>query len=273
MKLPRSSLYKIAIVSMIGISNISISKPVIADDVECGDTITTSVTLDEDLTCDVSPALTVIGPDGRLNMTGYEVQCDGSEVGVLLEGRAALLRGGQVADCEVGVLANGDGFHNIQAVSATANASAGFQLVSNSNYMTACTAQENTGVGLIVSGERNNVFQNTFEENTLSGIQIDGDRSYITENFCFENMGSGIEINDSSNSWIVENASENNGTSGAGAAGILMNGFDQQYNLIILNVGILNEDFDAQDLNSDPCNGTNLWRNNTFDTVDPSCLD
>lgn len=273
MKYHHSTLCKIAIVSILGIANIFLSKLVFADDVECGDTIATSVTLDEDLTCDVSPALTVIGPDGRLNMEGIEVQCDGTEVGILIKGRAALLRGGTVTGCEIGVLASGEGFHNIQAVSTIANTTAGFKLDSNSNYMTACTAQNNTGVGLIVSGERNNVFQNSIEGNASTGIQVDGNRSYITENFSFENAGSGIEINDSSNSWIVENAAENNGTSGAGTAGILMNAFGQQYNLIILNVGILNQNFDAQDLNSDPCNSTNVWRNNTFDTADPSCLD
>ncbi|AWF80425.1 hypothetical protein BTJ40_06150 [Microbulbifer sp. A4B17] len=273
MKVHRSTLHKIAIVSIIGVANVPTSKPAAADDVECGGSITTSVTLDEDLICDVSPVLTVIGADGRLNMKGHEVQCDSTEIGILIEGRAALLRSGTVSDCEIGILAGGEGFHNIQEVSTSANSYAGFQLDSDSNYMTACTAQNNTGVGLIVSGERNNVFQNSTEGNTSTGIQVDGNRSYITKNFSSGNAGSGIVINDSNNSWIVENAAENNGTSGAGTAGILMNAFDQQYNLIVLNVGILNEDFDAQGLNSDPCNSTNLWRNNSFDTLDPACLD
>ncbi|WP_252472431.1 right-handed parallel beta-helix repeat-containing protein, partial [Microbulbifer okhotskensis] len=191
-------------------------------------------------------------------MSSNSVQCDGTAVGVVLEGRAALLRAGSVSDCDIGISAEGDGFHNVQSMTTSANSIAGIELVSNSTYLTGSTSKSNTGSGLIISGQRSNVFQNTFEENSLSGIQIDGDRSYVTENFCFQNAGSGIVLNDTDNSWIVENASENNGTPGAGTAGIIVNAFDQQYNLIILNVGILNVDYDAQDLNSDPCNSTIL---------------
>ncbi|HSA80692.1 MAG TPA: hypothetical protein VLE23_07695, partial [Geminicoccaceae bacterium] len=76
--------------------------------VECGDVVTGVERLDRDLICTTpdDPALTIDG--GSLNLNGFTVVCDGTSVGILLQGSGARLRGGAVTGCVLAVHVAGE---------------------------------------------------------------------------------------------------------------------------------------------------------------------
>ncbi len=92
------------------------------DSVQCGDALGPGGVyfLNEDLNCDVSPALTVLG-ETHLNLNGHTLNCeqDSMAVGIQLEGEKASVTNGKVVDCYEGVLVGGSGMHHISRIEYT----------------------------------------------------------------------------------------------------------------------------------------------------------
>ncbi|WHI49133.1 NosD domain-containing protein [Microbulbifer sp. VAAF005] len=244
--------------------------------VECGDTITSRVVLDQDLLCDVTPALTVTGPTGYLDLNGYTLSCDGATVGILVNGMSAIVSGGVfkdgfVSNCNTGISVEGSGIHNLLGLNTSGNSSSGIEFVSSNNTLIQSNISDNTGTGIIIAGGSNNLFSNDISRNEITGIQVDGSSSIISSNTVSDNVLTGIQINNAGSCLISQNTVENNGTEGSNTAGILMELFGQTGNSIVGNTVSGNEDFDLQDDNSEPCE--NSWIGNTPDaTTSGECV-
>ncbi|AWF80968.1 hypothetical protein BTJ40_09175 [Microbulbifer sp. A4B17] len=249
--------------------------------VECGDTITTQVTLEEDLTCgNEAVVLTVVGPTGSLDLNGHTIDCvsQTSGVGVLLSGRAAFLSGGAlengiVSGCIVGVSAEGEGFHNIQGVNVIGgNLGIAVSSSNSSVFQSNVTGSESVGVGL---ESDNSIFINNTITGCPIGLALDECSScLVSNNHVFQNFQFGIVVDGNTvNNLILQNRVELNGNENEMSAGILLGVNNVNGNIIAGNIAINNVGFDLYDSNDDACDGDNFWFGNTFDTANPSCLE
>ncbi|WP_444916427.1 right-handed parallel beta-helix repeat-containing protein [Microbulbifer sp. JMSA003] len=241
--------------------------------VECGDTITSAEILTEDLlNCSGTPALTIEGPTGSLDMNGFTLECGGgSSRGIDVLGSAAVLSNGVVDGCAIGIFVDGDGFHSIQTMTVQDGIDVGIWLISENNIVNGSTATGFFNRGIEIQGSNSQVIGNFLIDNqggTSSGILINGDNSFVAQNICDNNNGEGIVIDPSSGGLVVQNIVTNNGQTG-----ISMEGGGQSDYLITGNIATGNPDGDLVDSNPDACMSTNLWYGNIFDTADPSCLD
>ncbi|AWF80327.1 hypothetical protein BTJ40_05605 [Microbulbifer sp. A4B17] len=244
--------------------------------IDCGDVITTSEVLDRNLVCNVSPALSVEGPSGSLNLDGFSVVCDGTSRGISLDGVAAFLTGGDlmngaVRDCGLGINAGENGFHTIQGVIVSGSSSAGIALRSEGNTLALSTVQT-SDIGVYVFDPNNTIILNEMESNSV-GVLLDAGDSLISQNNVNNNTGWGVIIQRSDGSTISQNSVINNGGTDSASAGILMDLFGQQGNFILGNTVTGNQNFDLLDLNINACDGSNVWVGNVFSISEPSCLD
>ena len=206
----------------------------LAAQVACGDIITRPSNLTGNLTCvgDAGPALTVMGPSGKLNLNGFTVDCNNDDDatdtdGIVLTGRKALVHSGTVTDCTNGVVLSVPGKHHVANITSELNSGDGFHVPdggSNGNKLNANTAQHNGGDGFSVGGpggppSTDNSFVanlsddndgnglsfnttgghkvngNTFSNNDLAGILVSASRAQtIHGNTIFSNGGSGINV-------------------------------------------------------------------------------
>ncbi|AWF81567.1 hypothetical protein BTJ40_12445 [Microbulbifer sp. A4B17] len=246
--------------------------PISAKAVDCGDIVTLAEVLDQSLSCTTNPAVTVVGP-GSLDLNGFTVSCNGSGVGIRLEGTAANLTGGALQDgvitnCGAGMVVLGD-FHNIVGVNVMDNQSLGILFPANNSNLIQSVIINNAGVGVVVTGINNNVSYNEVGQNEFEGIRLEdiASGSVVVNNHVYSSLNSGIVI-ESSNNLIAQNFVEDNGP---GDAGIYMPALGQSGNRILGNQAENNLAFDLQDLNSAPC--LNTWIGNVFDTSDGVCVD
>ncbi|WP_444927065.1 right-handed parallel beta-helix repeat-containing protein [Microbulbifer sp. TRSA002] len=242
--------------------------------VECGDTITTAEILTEDLlNCSGTPALTIEGPTGSLDMNGFTLECGGGSTrGIDVQGNAAVLSNGVVDGCAVGIFVIGDGFHSVQSMTVQDGINTGIWLVSEYNIVSGSTVTDGYTIGIEVSGESNSAIGNFLVEGNQAapfrGIAINGNNAFVAQNFCDNNSQGGIVIQPSSGGQVIQNSVTN-----GGQTGISMEGGGQSDYLVTGNIATGNPDGDLVDSNPDACMSTNLWYGNIFDTADPSCLD
>ncbi|WP_444941642.1 right-handed parallel beta-helix repeat-containing protein [Microbulbifer sp. ZKSA004] len=161
--------------------------------VECGEVIVTSVTLDQDLLCDVSdgnpPALTVVGPSGNLILNGYTVSCissAGGNPGILVEGIASRISGGEVNNCPEGILVQGNGSHTISEMEVRDFRLDGIEIDSNYNIisenMVIGLPGTTVGDGIDSNGDGTTIIQNYVEGVGDGGMEIGGDFINVTLN-------------------------------------------------------------------------------------------
>jgi len=236
--------------------------------VVCGDIITTPAELTADLICDgndAGPALTVMGPGGKLDLNGFTVDCDNDADatdtdGIVLTGRKALVHSGTVTDCTDGVVLIAPGHHHVANITSELNSGDGFRVPdggSNRNKLNANTAQDNGGAGFHVgsaagsssdnsfvanlsddnggyglriwtTGGGHKVNGNTFSNNGAAGIVVHVSASQaIHGNTIFSNGTQGIGILAGGRNVITENMIDDNGTiSLASSTGLLVRGTD-----------------------------------------------
>ncbi|WHI46058.1 hypothetical protein [Microbulbifer sp. VAAF005] len=86
----KPSIIAVAGCCLIGVSSITLA-------VSCGDSITTAEVLDNDITnCAADPAITIIGPNGSLNLNNHNISCIGVGTGIFLDGMFANLTGERI---------------------------------------------------------------------------------------------------------------------------------------------------------------------------------
>ncbi|MCO1336278.1 right-handed parallel beta-helix repeat-containing protein [Microbulbifer sp. OS29] len=280
MKSVTNNAFLTTLATIVGICCLSTSNKIFA--VDCYDTITTPVTLNQDLSCDTSstPALIISGPSGSLNLNGHSVNCDALVgTGIFLDGTAASVYNGEVFNCQNGIQPDGNGFHNIQNISTYSN-TYGIYLTGNNNSITQTTIFKNS-LAIYVIGDNNSILFNDINNNSGTGIFIDSntttknENTLVSQNTIYQNSFSGILIGQSNSNLIVQNRIYENGTAGIGidTGGIVLINLNQSNNRIIGNSVIDNVIYDLIDENVDACSSSNIWSGNIFGSASPSCLD
>ena len=163
--------------------------------ITCGDEIKGMILLDRHLVCATDPGLTV---RGELDLNGFSVTCDGSEIGILLKGRGAGLYNGEVSGCVTAVVLAGRGRHAVVRVTARAGEQA-FLSKSRANRLVGNTASTDNGNAFHITGARSMLIENKVTSAGGSGFEIRGDRTTLAHNFVVGTKGPGIEIGSSGN--------------------------------------------------------------------------
>jgi hypothetical protein len=148
--------------------------------VECGEVITTSARLDRDLVCTTEPALTVDG--GSLNLGGFVVVCEATEVGIELVGRRASLRNGAVTGCSLAILVGGGGGHLVQDVTGSAS-NQGVLIASDGNRLLRSRILRGSGDAAVqVDGNDNQLRFNDVAGSDDQGFEVNGSDNHIEDN-------------------------------------------------------------------------------------------
>ena len=162
----------------------------LAEAIGCGDTLIgpAAFKLDSDLTCDVSPALTLTN-GAKLDMNHHTVTCDTATVGIQINDAGSDLKNGGVTRCTTaGVVVDGTGGHHVKGVTSWGNGGDGFQITSENNVLENSAGNNNGGDGVQVSGDGNVLNVNTATGNTGDGVRVaDG----ATNNRITKNIATG----------------------------------------------------------------------------------
>ncbi|WP_444916421.1 NosD domain-containing protein [Microbulbifer sp. JMSA003] len=239
--------------------------------VDCGDTITTPEVLDQDLVCSTEPALTIMGPAGSLDMAEFTLRCDGSAVGIQIDGVSAFLSNGVVTLCDIGISIDGAGSHNIQTIRVDGADISGISVNSSFNSIIQSGIFKNNGTGIFIAGDNNTISSSSILDNLENGIQLEGSRNLIVSNDISRSTLNGILIGKADGNTVAQNTVSMSGIGGANTAGILLELLGQSGNVIVGNTVFSNIDFDLQDNNSSPC--LNSWIGNSPDaTTSGDCV-
>lgn len=181
--------------------------------VECGDVVTSSARLDRDLICTTDPALTVDG--GLLDLGGFTVVCDQTEVGVLLDGRGARLRNGAVTGCVLAVHVAGEGRHTVRNVIASASnqgvfvesdgnrllnshvlrglEDAAVQVDGADNLLSSNHVAGSNDQGFEINGNDNRIVRNRIG-GVAEGVQLTGERNHVLRNEIIGATDRGVDV-------------------------------------------------------------------------------
>lgn len=163
---------------------------------ECGETVTGTATLEEDLRCTVSPALTIDG--GDLDLDGHSVVCAGTSEGVVLEGRGARLADGAVTGCEIAVVVAGGGGHEVRRVVASGS-SQGIRVESSGNRIRDnAVLRGGSDAAVQVDGSANTLVRNHLTGAMDQGFEVRGDRNLFARNR-IGGVAEGLELRGSGN--------------------------------------------------------------------------
>ncbi|WNZ57584.1 NosD domain-containing protein [Microbulbifer sp. MKSA007] len=250
-----------------------ISAPGIALAVSCGDIISTAEVLDADISnCAISPAITIMGPTGSLDLNGFSLSCDGlAGTGILLEGTTAVLINSQassgiITSCDIGVSVEGSGLHNVIGVTTQENGSLGMSVSSSRNIVSGSINDFNFGNGIIVLGDWNSFFEVSATSNGEGGIIISGDNNQVFQSTARNNTFSGIAIQDANYTNIILNTTSSNNE-----YGISVSNFGQVGNFVTGNTAESNDIDDLFDDNTPACVGT-TWYGNIFSSSNDACI-
>jgi parallel beta-helix repeat protein len=197
--------------------------PGLADAISCGDTLGPggSEALDGDLACDVSPALTIVGPM-TFDLNGFAIFCVGgsgglSGTGIGVTGVRAKVRNGTIADCDRGVAVEGDGRHNMKRLrvispGATGDQGIAFQVKSDRNRFIRNVVEAYAGEGFRLGDEgipanRNFLKGNEAVNNRNHGFRVRlGERNLLLLNRAEDNVAEGFRSQDGRNRFVANTA-------------------------------------------------------------------
>jgi parallel beta-helix repeat protein len=142
----------------------------------CGVTIDSGKwALAANLSCDQSPAITVVGP-AQLDLRRHTITCTGTgtlDVGIKLQGSGAAVRNGTVAGCPFGLdwRDGAPGGHRVSHVEAR-DGRTGFAVRGDGNRLDSVVARDNSTIGIAVfSGDANEVSRAKLERNPY-GVNV-----------------------------------------------------------------------------------------------------
>jgi hypothetical protein len=274
--------------------------------VECGAEITAFARLDRDLICTTDPALTVRG--GKLDLNGFAVVCDQTDVGIRIEGRGAHLRGGAVTGCVVAVWVGGTGRHLVWGVTASASNQGVFiesdrngllhshvlrgrddaavQVDGSNNHLSFNNVAGSLDQGFEINGNNNRIIGNRIAA-VAEGVQLVGNGNHVLRNQIIGTTARGVEVRagahvikdnliadgDLDGIALLVNANGNevsqNRIYGHGDQGLFVGTLN---NRLLRNQVLLNA-IDVQDNTADCDN--NLWQDNVFEIAvsDTDCIE
>jgi parallel beta-helix repeat protein len=241
--------------------------------------------LTADLVCEIPTEVAITIRDGAvLELNGHGVF--GGDVGLLMEGRGAVARQGQVGGRNISIRVEGEGWHTVSGITTTGDPDSGIVVTSDHNRL---IENEARGIswGIIVEGHHNALRQNL--GGGQGGFQVLGDGNRLRQNQASEGTFDGYLVSGHRN-WLVRNGALGTDTGfrirSSGADNVLIGNVanrkeffgievEGQGNTILHNTA-LESTTDLIDSHDD-CDG-NVWRRNTFLTsragtvAQPACI-
>ena len=233
------SFIGLLLVSTVAMSTAQAAPP---DAVQCGDVLGPGGTyiMNEDLDCDVSPALTVL--DGaHLNLKRHTLTCGPGlyPIGIQLEGQKASVTNGHILECDVGVALGGYGKHSVTKIDyahSRPGTHVAFDVATDGNRLvrntaTACDGcfeidgDENrlihnvafdAAVGFWIgpAGENNRLLHNVAESQYAAGFLIQGAANMLIKNEAIDTLfenGAGFAVQGETNELRRNMATDNAG--------------------------------------------------------------
>jgi hypothetical protein len=247
-----------------------------ADVVQCGDVLGPGgrFELEADLDCDDATAVTLQN-GAILDLKGHIVFCRGPAPRcVVLTGIGTQLLNGVVqATLHESIVLEGQGVHTVRNVTST-QVDGNIVVASNHNHLIDVMAESVLSSAFIINGDRNRLTNNVAHcQNLLFGgcISVAGNGNRLIDNFanCTRGCDSpNFSIGGNDNVLQGNRAIRNEPlVAGSGSGnGIVVTGTG---NRLTRNTA-LETDIDLQDGNGD-CDH-NTWRQDTFQTSDPACI-
>jgi parallel beta-helix repeat protein len=130
---------------------------------------------------------------GQLDLNGFTLTCDGTQLGIVLRGRRSGLQNGAVAGCVQAVVLAGRGRHEVVRVTATA-IERGFSVESRSNLLVGNTASSVENDAFRISGASNLLVDNLVSGAGDDGFDVRGRNNTLTRNVVTGAAGEGIDV-------------------------------------------------------------------------------
>ena len=162
--------------------------------VTCGQTITVSIVVGNDLTCATGNGLNVGHASIIINLNGHTFTGNVSSVGIENFGFSAVtVENGTVSGWFTGVETYGS-TNKLTGLRASQNSSRGLALIGGSGSTALNNVSFKNGVGIRATGQNVKVVSNTVRENTGDGILVEAATGTVVQTNQAENNGSnGIE--------------------------------------------------------------------------------
>jgi parallel beta-helix repeat protein len=259
--------------TLLGVLGIVLSSvtPAHADGIMCGEVLGPGgrFELEDNLVECVGRAVTV--QDGAiLDLQGHIVACrGGTAIGcIVLTGTGAqLLNGAVEGGFHESIVLEGTGGHTVRNVTST-RVDANINVRSDHNQLINVMAESTMSPAFFIAGNKNLLTGNIARCDTLafrSCIEVGGDQNRLIDNFATSTTVSarlgGFSITGNANVLRRNRAIGNEGP------GIVVTG---TANTLTRNTALRNA-LDLQDTNGDCADNT--WRENTFRTSDPACIE
>jgi parallel beta-helix repeat protein len=202
----------------------------------CGATVTSSVTLGNDLLECPANGLNVSGSHITVNLNGHLIEGTGGiTYGVSVTGQGVTVENGTASGFWGGVLAEGAA-DRVQSMRVTENTH-GISVAAANVVVTANTIFQNTGNGIeasIVSSPQ--ITNNWSRGNAGDGIYFAGANGVVSGNRVISNGHDGIELGSGSGRQIIGNTANANGVNGIDAA--TLPGDTLSKNVAFFNTGL-----------------------------------
>ncbi|GIF74973.1 right-handed parallel beta-helix repeat-containing protein [Asanoa siamensis] len=183
--------------------------------VACGQTITVSIVVSNNLTNCGANGLVVGAPGITIDLNGFTVDGNGSGAGILNNGGHdnVTVTNGTLQEFDFGVqLGAGVALNIVTALNLRSNQEAGVQLTnadngSSGNLVRGNALQQNrVGIALLGGSQGSTVLGNTLSNNTDDGIQIIGSSGNTLDgNRISAGSGYGVHLEGASENWVKAN--------------------------------------------------------------------
>jgi parallel beta-helix repeat protein len=195
--------------------------------VHCGDTITTSIVLANDLDCSSSATMgLIVGANGiTINLNGHTISgpANGFYYGIADSGHSgATLENGTIVGFSAGAVLDHANGSRVQSLRLMHNGSGVFASNSDSVVITGNYALSNTAYGVFVQGGSGDLLSgNWAENNTLDGIVVDpqSTAAVLSQNRALDNGQIGISVGHGSTGQVSGNVANGNGNDGITTVG------------------------------------------------------
>jgi hypothetical protein len=172
----KSWILRLYVSMVIGLFSIFITAGLsLAEAVECGDEITTSITLASDLNCsDYDGAALTLKEGAKLDLNGKKVIGNYENDCIVIEDDGAIVKNGTVTRCKDGIRVKSNS-NTIMAVEVSDSARRGIRINGDGNLLKNCLVSHSGRQGIkIEGGSYNEIFSTLVFDNCRDGIEIDG---------------------------------------------------------------------------------------------------
>lgn len=188
--------------------------------VSCGDTITTAETLTADLNCSTEPAL-VIEAGGSLDLNSFEVTCDGTMYGIVLDADKTSVSNGRIGNCTDTALSLAANGHKVTGIyifdssvgisapvidatgikikdTVVVGATVAFDIFADGTSITGVSLSA-TNSGMRLFGSGNKIKDVTIIDGSNRGLDLSGDGGNKVTNVRIADANTGVDCTSPNN--------------------------------------------------------------------------